>query len=60
MARTDWLWDSVQAEVAYRTDELWRAGRITEVVQRTRPYRWLRRPDREAKIPEQRDGGHAR
>ncbi|AXB43887.1 hypothetical protein [Amycolatopsis albispora] len=55
--RTDWMWDAVQAEVAYRTDELRRAGRLTRVVRSTRPYRWLSSKPR-VHIPQQRDGSH--
>jgi hypothetical protein len=47
--RNDWIFDAVQAEVAYRTAELHKAGRPM------RRRRWrLRRRTPEARVPEQR------
>ncbi|UJW28125.1 hypothetical protein L3Q67_22800 [Saccharothrix sp. AJ9571] len=55
--RTDWMWDAVQAEVAYRNEELRRAGRLTWVMRSSRPFRWLS-PRPHVHIPRQRDGSH--
>jgi len=50
--RNDWIFDAVQAEVAYRTEELYKAGRGTRPVRRRR---WqLGRKHAEVKIPRQR------
>ncbi|MGC7100452.1 hypothetical protein ACPZ19_37720 [Amycolatopsis lurida] len=58
--RTDWMWDAVQAEVAYRNDELYRAGRLTRVVRGSRAFRWMKGNKPQVHIPRQRDGEHDR
>ncbi|NKQ53063.1 hypothetical protein HFP15_09230 [Amycolatopsis sp. K13G38] len=50
--RNDWIFDAVQAEVVYRTEELYKAGQGTRPLRRRR---WrLGRKHAEIKIPEQR------
>ena len=51
--RNDWIFDAVQAEVAYRTEELYKAGRRGTRPVRRRRWR-LGRKNPEIKIPEQR------
>jgi hypothetical protein len=52
--RNDWIFDAVQAEVAYRTEELKKAGRLARVVEDRRRRWWGRFP--EVEVPRQRDG----
>ncbi|WP_158882756.1 hypothetical protein [Amycolatopsis anabasis] len=56
--RNDWIFDAVQAEVAYRTEELRKAGRGSRVVSPKRRWKlpWSR--STEVRIPEQRRGEH--
>ncbi|HVW41258.1 MAG TPA: hypothetical protein VHC18_07905 [Amycolatopsis sp.] len=54
--RNDWIFDAVQAEVAYRTEELYKAGRGTRPVRRRRWLRGRRQP--EVSIPAQRRPAH--
>ncbi|MBK1788651.1 hypothetical protein JHE00_30360 [Prauserella sp. ASG 168] len=49
-----WAWDAVQAEVAYRQEELRKSGRGG----RARGRRWGRRGTTEVRIPEQRVTEH--
>ncbi|PXY33050.1 hypothetical protein DI005_26545 [Prauserella sp. PE36] len=48
----DWAWDAVRAEVAYRQDELRKAGRGAAAARRRRWGRAVPEP----RIPEQRAG----
>lgn len=51
--REDWLFDRVQAEVAYRTEELHKArGNVNSGL------RWWRRRRPEITVPEQRSPSH--
>ncbi|HJQ48585.1 MAG TPA: hypothetical protein VJ870_20015 [Amycolatopsis sp.] len=50
--RNDWIFEAVQAEVAYRQEKLYKAGRGTRPIRRRR---WLGgRKQAEVTIPEQR------
>ncbi|KAA9158410.1 hypothetical protein FPZ12_022735 [Amycolatopsis acidicola] len=52
--RNDWIFDAVQAEVAYRTEMNFRAGRPASARRRWR----LGRRIPEVTVPEQRRPGH--
>ncbi|HET6504048.1 MAG TPA: hypothetical protein VFG87_25145 [Amycolatopsis sp.] len=60
--RNDWVFDLRQAEMAYRTEELYRARRGARRGARREGVRWWKRRRRsaEVQIPEQRRPAHDR
>ncbi|WP_020671736.1 hypothetical protein [Amycolatopsis nigrescens] len=59
--RGDWYYDAVRVEIAYRAEDLNRAGRRRWVAERPagrKPARWRRRRPPEVQVPEQRRADH--